>query len=442
MLKLRLPHPLALLLACVLVAALSTHLFDAGQFERRNDPVTGRLVAIAGTYHQVASAPVSPFAAFVAVPRGFIAAADVIVLVLLTGGVWAVVDKAGTLAAIMAWLVSRFGRRPYLVVAILCLAFATGGALENMQEEIIPLIPVLLLLARGLGYDAVTAAAMSAGAAIVGSAFSPVNPFQAGIALKLAQLPLLSGAGLRLGMLMIAVSAWIAWTIRYAERHRTAPYGGAEMTHTGFDTRQRLIVLLVATPFAAYIIGVLKFGWGFNELSAAFLIAGLAIGVVGRLGIQGTVDAYLEGMRSVVGAAMLVGVARSVLLVLEDGQVIDTILQALVTPLGQAPRYVAAMLMVPIHGLLHIPVSSVTGHAALTMPVMVPLSDLLGLSRQAAVLAFQTGAGIAEIWTPTNGSLMAILFAAGVPFGSWIRFVMPMVLAFTALGLGAILIAT
>ena len=212
---LHLPHPMVLLLACVLVAAALTHVIPAGQFDRQEDAATGRTVVVANTYHRVAAQPVGAFAAFVAVPRGFVAGAEVIVLVLLVGGAWTVVDKAGTLRAIVDWLVATFGRRRHLAIILLSLAFAAGGALENMGEEIIPLVPVLLLLCQGFGYDALTAAAMSIGAAMVGSAFSPLNPFQAGIALKLAQLPLLSGAGVRTSLLLVAISLWMWWTIRY-----------------------------------------------------------------------------------------------------------------------------------------------------------------------------------------------------------------------------------
>lgn len=437
--KVRLPHPLVLLLACVLVAAALTHVLPAGQYQRRDDAATGRSVVVPGTYHAVERAPVGPFAAFVAVPRGLVAAGEVVVLVLLVGGAWTVVDKAGTLARIVGWLTARFATRRYVVIVLLSLAFAAGGALENMQEEIIPLIPVLLVLAVGLGFDALTVAAFSAGAAMVGSAFSPLNPFQAGIALKLAELPLVSGAALRTALLLVALGLWIWWTIRYAARN-SAPAGPVTVRQR-FDRRQMVILFLIAAPFAAYVLGVLKWSWGFNELSAAFLIAGLAIGVVGGLGMQGTVDAYLEGIRSVVGAAVLVGVARSISLVLEDGRVIDTILQSLVVPLSTAPRSLAAVLMVPVQSLIHIPVPSVSGQAVLTMPVMVPMSDLLGFSRQATVLAYQTGAGLTELWTPTNGALMAILLAAGVPFGKWIRFVGPIVLLLAVVGIVGVLLA-
>ena len=439
--KLHLPHPLILLLACVLVAAAVTHVLPAGQYDRKEDSATGRTIVVPGTYHRVAAAPVGPFAAVVAVPRGMVAAGEVIMLILLVGGAWAVVDKVGTLAMVVDWLVAHFGRRPHVIIALLSIAFAAGGALENMQEEIIPLIPVLLLMGRALGYDAVTVAALSVGSAMVGSAFSPINPFQAGIALKLAQLPPLSGAGLRMAMLAVALAFWIGWTVRHAAKTRTAPQGGTIAGNAPFEWRHGVVVALVVAPFAAYVIGALKYGWGFNELSAGFLIAGIAIGLVGRLGLQGTVDSYLDGVRSVVAAAMLVGVARSISLVLDDGHVIDTILQALATPLAAQPRSLAAVLMVPVQAVLHVPVSSVSGQAVLTMPVMIPMSDLLGVSRQAAVLAYQTGAGLTEMWTPTNGSMMAVLLAAGAPFGKWIRFVVPAVLVLTVLGIVGVLLA-
>lgn len=438
--KLHLPHPMVLLLGCMLVAAALTHVLPAGSFDRHEDTATGRTVVVAGTYKQVEAEPVGLFDAFVAVPRGFVAGAEVIVLVLLVGGAWTVVDKAGTLRAIVDWLVGRFGKRRYLAIVILSCAFAAGGALENMGEEIIPLVPILLLLCQGLGYDAISAAAMSIGAAMVGSAFSPLNPFQAGIALKLAQLPLLSGAGLRTGMLLVAISLWIWWTIRHAERHRVALSEAHAIGDVTFDIRQRIILALVVAPFVAYIIGVLKFGWGFNELSAAFFMAGIAVGLIGRLGVQGTIDAYFDGMRSVTAAAVLIGVARSISLVLEDGRVIDTILQGLVTPLADAPRAMAAVLMVPVQALLHIPVSSVSGQAVLTMPVLVPLSDLLGISRQATVLAYQAGAGLTEFWTPTNGTLMAILLSVKCPYERWLRFAFPMVLLLTALFIAGMLV--
>lgn len=187
--------------------------------------------------------------------------------------------------------------------------------------------------------------------------------------------------------------------------------------------------------------GSTALGWGFNELSAGFLVAAFAAGLLGGLGVAGMTKAYLEGMQAMVPAAMLIGVARSLSLVLADGHVIDTILNGLATPLSRAPATLAAMLMIPFHAIVHVAVPSVSGQAVLTMPILVPLSDLLGLSRQAAVLAYQTGAGLTELLTPTNGALMAVLLAAGVPFGRWIRFASVGVLLALLVGIAGMIAA-
>jgi uncharacterized ion transporter superfamily protein YfcC len=420
--SLELPHPLILLLAGVACAAALTWILPAGAFDRRDDPVTGRRIAVAGTYHAVAAAPVGPFAAAVAVPRGFVAAADVIAVVLFVGGAWVVVDRVGTLPALVAVLVSRFRRRGLWAIPVVCLFFAAMGAFENMQEEIIPLVPVLLVLGHGLGVDAVAVVAMSAGAAMIGSAFGPTNPFQAGIALKLAQLSPFAGGRLRLVMFVAAIAVWIAWTARYAARHRIAPVVAGGET-AAMPPRHVLILIVALAPMAAYVYGALRLDWGFNELSGGFLVAGIAAGLLGGMTLTATITAYVEGAASIVGAAMIIGTARSISLVLEDGRVVDTILHALAEPLERVPSVTAALLQIPVHALVHLAVPSVSGQAVLTMPLFVPLADLLGLSRQLPVLAFQTGAGLAELIWPTNGALMAVLLAAGVPYPQWIRFV-------------------
>ena len=445
--RLRLPHPIVILGGAVVVAALLTFVLPAGQFDRRDDAATGRRVVVAGTYHAVHASHVGFFAAAVAIPRGFIAAADVIGLVLLVGGAWVVVDRLGTLPAVVAALVGRFASRGLWVIPLVSIFFGAMGALENMQEEIIPLVPVLLALGKGIGVDAVSVVAMSAGAAMVGSAFGPTNPFQAGIALKLAQLPPLGRGGVRLSMFIAGLALWIGLTMRHAMRTRTAvddvrlkrdaPKPDASKPLV-IGSRHALIMAIILAPMAAYVYGALRLDWGLNELSGAFLLAGIVSGLVGGIGLGGTITVYLEGMQSVLPAAFMVGVARSISVVLEDGRVVDTILNRMVTPLAHLPAISAALLMIPFHGLLHVAVPSVSGQAVLTMPLFVPVSDLLGFSREAAVLAYQTGAGLAELVTPTNGALMAVLLAAGVPYQRWLGLVVWGVAALTLIGVLAI----
>jgi uncharacterized ion transporter superfamily protein YfcC len=429
--RLRLPHPLVLLGGAVVVAAALTWILPAGQYDRRDDAATGRRVVVAGTYRPAAPAHVGPFAAAVAIPRGFIAAADVIGVVVFVGGAWVVVDRLGTLPAVVGMLVGRFAGQGLWVIPLVSLFFGSMGALENMQEEIIPLVPVLMKLGVGIGVDSVSVVAMSAGAAMVGSAFGPTNPFQAGIALKLAQLPPLGRGGLRLAMFVVGLGLWIGLTMRHAARTRAAVDKDARVAPAAegpgpaapaFDRRHSLILAIVLAPMAVYVYGALRFDWGFNELSGAFLIGGIVAGLVGRMSLAETVAVYLEGMQSMLPAALMVGVARSISIVLEDGRVVDTILNSLVTPLGHMPAISAALLMIPFHALVHVAVPSASGHAVLTMPLFVPVADLLGFSREVTVLAYQTGAGLTELVTPTNGALMAVLLAAGVPLHRWLRF--------------------
>jgi uncharacterized ion transporter superfamily protein YfcC len=449
----KLPHPLILLLAGVAVCAILTWVLPAGEYDRRDDPVTGRRVVVAGTYHAVPRAPVGPFAAAVAVPRGFVEASDVIAVVLFVGAAWIVVERIGTLGRLIAALVARFHGRGLIAIPVISLFFATMGALENMQEEIIPLVPALMLLGGGLGVDAVTVVAMSVGAAAIGSAFGPTNPFQAGIAMKLAQLPPMAGAGLRLATLIAAFVLWVGWTMRWAATHRDSGFAlpavarrasagkrDSEAASGHASAKDLLILAIAVSPIAAYVYGSVALGWGFNELSAGFLIAAFAAGLLGGLGLAATTTAYLEGMQALVPAALLIGVARSLSLVLADGHVIDTILNDLATPLARAPAAVASLLMIPFHAVIHVAVPSVSGQAVLTMPILVPLSDLLGIPRQVTVLAYQTGAGLTELLTPTNGALMAVLLAAGVPFQRWIRFAIVGVALALIVGIGGMIV--
>jgi uncharacterized ion transporter superfamily protein YfcC len=439
--RLKLPHPVVLLLAGIALAALMTWLIPAGEFERRFDPLTDRTIAVAGTYHEVPATPVGPFDAAVAVPRGLVAGVEIVATILFVGAAFYLVEKVGTLERLLAALVRRLRNRGMLAIPILALFFGIMGALENMQEEIIALVPVLLLFGRRLGFPPMTVVAASAGAAIVGSAFGPTNPFQAGIALTLAELPVLSGGALRLAMWVVGMALWILLTMQHAAKNRNPSELGEGLEGGPITARDWLIVACVVVPLGAYVIGALQWGWGFNELSGAFVVGAAGIGLVAKLGWNGTCTAMLEGMQAMVPAAIIVALARSISLVLTDGKVIDTILFALSEPLIGLPATASALMMVPVQALIHIPVSSVSGQAALTMPVMIPLADLIGLSRQATVLAFQTGAGLMELLTPTNGALMAVLLAAKVPFQQWLKFAFVGWMVMTAVGVAGILVA-
>lgn len=453
--KLRFPHPLTLLLGFILLAMALSWVLPAGEYARRDDPVTGRSIVVPGTYHAVPAQPVGFFQALVDIPKGMIDAADVIFLVFLVGAAFTVVDQTGVLRRAVDALVRALEGRTWIVIPVISLLTATGGALIHMQEEFIAMVPVLLVLTRRIGYDAVVAVAVSVGAAAVGAAFSPIDPFMVGIAQKLAQLPLGSATGYRMIFLPLALAIWIGGTLRYAARTRMEPgsaaaepaepgaleLGEAELAaHGRLQARDAIVLLLVLATFAIYVYGILNLEWGFNEMSALFFAMGAIAGLIGGLGVGGTVDGYVRGFREMAFAGLLIGFARAIYVVLQDGRIIDTIVSGLVTPVAALPVTASALAMMVVQALIHVPVPSVSGQAVLTMPVLIPASDLLGLSRQVTVLAYQYGAGITELLAPTNGALMAVLIAAGVRFDRWLKFAIPLLALLFLLGAVAVVV--
>jgi uncharacterized ion transporter superfamily protein YfcC len=434
----RFPHPLVLLVGFILLACLLSYVLPAGVFDRHPNAATGRDVVVAGSYHCVPATPVSPLQAIVAIPKGLVDAASVIFLVFLAGGAFTVVDQTGALRRGVDWLLVRFRGREAVVIPLISVLFATMGALENMQEEIVPLIPVLLILMRRIGYPALTAAAVSIGSAAVGAAFSPLNPFQVGIAQKLAQLPLLSGGGFRLVGLGLALVVWIGGTVRYALRHRVAPETTEVAGETTGGGRHGLVLLLLLATFAFFAYGVLQLGWDFEQMAALFFVLGVSAGLLGGLGATGTAEGFVAGFRDIAFSAILIGFARAIFVVLEQGNIVDTIVNGLASPLAHLPVTFAALGMMAVQTALHVPVPSGSGQATLTMPLLTPLSDLIGLSRQVTVLAFQYGAGLCELITPTNGTLMAMLAACGVRFDQWLRFVWPLYALLLLLGIASV----
>jgi uncharacterized ion transporter superfamily protein YfcC len=439
--RLRFPHPLVLLVMFALLAAVASYVVPAGEYERRDDPVTERKVVVGGTYHHVAQQPVSPFDAVVAIPRGAADAAPVIFLVFLVGGAFAVVEKTGALARSVNSLAQWLGGRGALVIPLMCLLFGAGGALIQMSEELIAFVPALLLLTRGLGYNAVVAMAISMGAATIAAAFSPIDPFMVGIAQKVSGLPLLSGSAFRLVFLTLAMAFWIIATMRYAARTRTAPQAVRVEQSEQSNARMTGVLLLVLATFVVFVVGVMQFGWGFDQLSAVFFVMGVLCGLLGGLRVNGTAEAFVDGFRSMAYAALLIGFARAIYLVLEQGRIVDTLVHALFVPMANLPPLLSALAMMAGHAAIHLPVPSSSGQAVLTLPVLVPLSDLIGLSRQVTVLAYQYGIGIVDLIIPTNGALMAMLAAMGVPFAEWLRFFAPRGAVLIGLGVVAIIVA-
>jgi uncharacterized ion transporter superfamily protein YfcC len=427
---------LVLLTGCVLAAAVASYVLPAGAFDRTVDEATGRSVVVAGTYQEVERSPVGPFDAMIALPIGMAERADVIFLVFLIGGAFMVVDESGALRRATNALVSASRGQDLLVIPIVAVFFGLGGVTMNMAEEIVALIPVLMILTTRLGFTPLVAVAMSAGAAAVGSAFSPINPFGVLIAQGVAEVQPVSGWLFRTVVLLLAMGLWVAATVRLAARTRIpAATAGADTESTNaMEGRDFTVLGVVGLTFCVAVWGLLVMAWDFNQLSALFFVMGIVVGLVAGMGLGGTADAYVRGFKEMAYAALLIGFAGAITVVLDQGRVIDTIVHGIFTPLEDLPRLVSALGMMVAHALVHVPVPSNSGQAVLTMPVLVPLSDLLQISRQVTILAYQYGGVLCDLITPTNGALMAILAAAGVRYDEWLRYALPLFGALMALG--------
>jgi uncharacterized ion transporter superfamily protein YfcC len=331
------------------------------------------------------------------------------------------------------------GGRDLLVIPAASLFFAFGGMSIGMQEEIVALVPLLLVVTKRLGFSPLVAVGMSLGPAVVAGAFSPINPFGVLVAQGVAELRPGSGAAFRMVFLLLALTLWIGMTVRLAARTRTAPAatddGGAGETLTPRDLG---ILATVVATFAVVIWGLQARDWDFNAMSACFFVMGTAVGLLARLGLGGTADAYVRGFREMAHAGLLIGFAGGITVVLNQGHVIDTLVNGIFIPLEGLPRLVSALGMMVAHAAVHVPVPSTSGQAILTMPVLVPLSDLLELPRQVTVLAYQYGGVLFDLVTPTNGALLAVLAAAGVRYEDWLRYMLPIYAGLVGIGAVAI----
>ncbi len=425
----------------ILFSTILTYIIPHGKYERITNQETNQVSVVPGSYKVIESAPVSVAETFMAIPEGIILRADLIALILLIGGCFFVIEKTGALKEGIEYLTVVLNGKEEIVLILVSLVFLSGGVLSGLQEEIIAMTPVLLYLSSRLGYDAFVALAISFGAAILGAAFSPINPFAVVIAQNEAGLDFLSGSAYRLIILVIAFSVWMFMVIRYANKNRVIKEIPDIDIHKKLSARSVIILGLVALTFMILIVGMLKYNWGFNEMSAEFFVLGLLVGLIGKLGINGTSEAYIEGFKVMIFAAMIVGLSSSISIILERGMVIDTIIYGLFTPMQYLPKSLSAVSMMVSQSLLHFAVPSYSGQAVLTMPILAPLSDLIGISRQVCVLAYQYGAVMMDLLIPTNGALMAVIAIAGISFDKWFKFAFKFTLVIFVVAAIAIVVA-
>ncbi|WP_144604331.1 YfcC family protein [Algoriphagus algorifonticola] len=438
--KISFPHPLIILLAFVLLSWLATFLVSSGTYDRQIDEYTGREVVIQGSYEAIEKQNVSYDEMVKAIPEGIILGADILVLILLIGGAFYVVEKTGALQEGVEALIYSFRGNTYLLLVILSICFSIAGATIAMQEEIIAMVPLLIVLSKKLNYDVKSIVGLTLGSSLVGAALSPINPFNSLLAQKLAEVEVSEGLVYRLVFFAIGIGVWTFLMIRNG-KNKNSITEKIELKPSSIGWRNGLILFLSLGGIIFMGWGITQKDWGYNEMSAFFFVIGFACGLIGKLGINGTARVYTAGFGEMIFAGVIVGLARSVYLILEKGMIIDTVIHSMFTPLEGLPDQLAVMGLFISQLLIHIPVPSTSGQTVLTIPLASPLMDLLGISRQLAVFTSQYAVSMMDLLTPTNGGMMAVIAAAGIKFNDWIKFIIKSWLAVIGICLISIFIA-
>lgn len=471
--RFRAPDTTLIIFLIIVVAAVLTWIVPPGAFERSEIEVAGvgmREVVLPGSYERIerpdedvgARLAHSVGMVFKAPILGFIDpdAAPIIAFVLLVGGAFAVLTATGAVDAGLRWIVQAAegsAALDVLLIPLFMTLFSLGGAVFGMAEETIPFVLIFVPLALALGYDSLTGAAIPFLGSAAGFAAAFLNPFTVGVAQGIAGVPLFSGKGFRIVLWVIVTAVVILFVVWHARRVRRDPTlsptraiddrmreSGLHLNVSGaaFTGRQGIVLAVFFLGLAALVFGVLQFGWYIVEIAALFVAMGVAMGIAGGLGGNETAKAFMEGVRDLAPTALIIGLARGILVVLQDGQVVDTILYALSSGLAGTGSTVAAMAMFGVQTAINFFVPSGSGQAALTMPLMAPLADLVGVTRQTAVLAFQMGDGFTNMIIPTSAVLMGVLSLARVPWTTWARWVLPLQVVLFGLGLVALAVAT
>lgn len=438
--KLAFPHLLVILLAFIFVSWLATFVVPSGNFKRGEDQLSGREVVLPGSFETQEKIHLGIDEMFIAIPEGIILGSEILVLILLIGGAFYVVEKTGALQVGVEALITKFRGNTFLLLIFLSLAFSFAGATIAMQEEIIAMTPILLLLSKKLQYDIKSIVGLTLGSSLLGAAFSPINPFNGLLGQKLAQLDVAEGLLYRMVFFGIALAIWTFLMIRKG-RSNVKVQEELSFETSSIGWRNGLILLLSMGGIIVMGWGITQYDWGYNEMSALFFVIGISCGLIGKLGINGTARTYSAGFGELILPGVIVGLARSVYLVLEKGQIIDSIIYALFSPLENLPSQIAVAGLFVSQCLIHIPVPSTSGQNVLTIPLAVPLMDLLGISRQLAVLATQYASNLMDMLSPTNAGMMAIIAAVGVQYNDWIKFIFKTWLVLIGISLISLFIA-
>ena len=447
---LRMPHTLVVVMALVLLVLALSWIIPSGEYQRMEVQTSEgiRKVTMAGTYHVVQKVHLGLHHLLLAPIKGFLDGALLICFLLVIGGTFAVFQETGAVEFGIRSLTDALARRPALeglLIPALMTLFSLAGGIFGMAEEVIPFVVIFIPLARRLGYDSIVGASIPFLGAAAGFAAAFFNPFTVGIAQSISGLPLYSGLAYRLLSWAVGTAVVIVYVMVYARRVKRRPElspvrdidlgrenAGAGPESGSWDGRKVAALVLFSLSMLLLVVGVLRWKWYMEEIAVLFFGLGLLLGLVGGLGPSRIATLFVAGAKDMVGVVFIVACARALLIIAQDARILDTLLYAASRALSVLPRAVIAQVMFLIQSAINFFIHSGTAQAALTMPVMSPLADLVGITRQTSVYAFQLCEFVNPI-LPTSAVTMGVLGAARIPWERWARWFFPLMLILVGL---------
>lgn len=442
--KFRLPHVYTIAMALIIIFAILSWIIPSGQFDRTvvDTSVGSKEVAVAGTYHEIDKVDADGNNLRQGIPeilmapiRGIQAASDVVAFVLLIGGSFGIIMKTNAFNAGVSRVVRRLHNKDIFIIPVVMTLFSIGGTTFGLCEEVLPFYAIFIPLMMKLGYDSMTAFLICFMGPQIGCIAATVNPFSVLISQGIAGIEGNPQLWLRFIQWILFTALAVIWVMLYARRVKRDPQSSItyqddftkrhefsvddDMANDEFSTRQKLVLLVFAAGIATLVWGLVKKGWYMEEISMIFLAVGLLAGIIGGLSEKEMASTFVSGMKDFTYAAVIIGIARGVLVVAQGGLIIDTILNSLATALAGAPAAVFTSLMFVTQALLTVLVPSGSGMAALTMPIMAPLTELMGLNPEAAVTCLHDATQIMVVLTPTAGMTVAGLAVCKISFSQW-----------------------
>lgn len=433
------PDPLALIFYILLFTWLLTWIVPAGSFERAE--IGGRMMVLANTYHQVEGGRLSILDAFFAIPKGMVASASVIFIAFIAGGLFHILSATQMLENAVGSMVGKLGQeRGTLLVWISTFAFGLLGIAVGYENNI-ALVPIAVLLGLAIGGDVMVGLGIAIGGIGFGFATSPINPYTVGVSHQIAQLEIFSGAVVRSVFALIILATVAHHNARYLVKIRRNPQASLSLgvSTAGLTLAKPIkdyrmggkdwtILGIFLAGLALMLFGVFQYKWYINEIAGIFLLIAVLSGLVVGMRPNEIAQKFGEGAAAVSKGALLIGFARGIQVLLEQGAIGDTIINSLASGLNDFPVTVSTILMSIVHGIINFFIPSGSGQAVATMPIMIPLSDLIGMTRQVAVSAFQVGDGFTNMISPTSGGTLAMLALVGMPYDRWVKFFFPLLL--------------